>query len=1230
MTTDLPVLGDGTRFTLRRCIGAGANGIVYDGYDRKRHAAVAIKMLRQATPQSLVHFKREFRSLANLEHHPNLVQLYELLYLEGQWLITMELVVGVHVLDWVRPPVGPSAAVDLAVVANEATRAHDEPWPDEARVHAGLLPALDPARLRSVLHQLCAGVATLHRAGKVHRDIKPANVLVTAEGRVVILDFGLVLEVMDDGQREGGGTPLYMAPEQMTGHAVPASDWYAVGVLLCQALTGRLPFHGSVFEMMAQKNSADAGDSVGLADAEPGDLALLSRNLMSPRPGLRPAFAEVLAAAGVAPDAWGDDPPTTPKLVGRERELHRLRDCLDLVRIGKAVIVRVRGESGFGKTALTGAFVESTKRFRDALVMQGRCFERESVPFKALDSVVDDLARFLRRLPDADVEALLPRDPRATSRLFPVLDLVAPIRRALSREPEDSDVIQRQRAGLASLRELFGRIANRRTLVVHIDDAHWGDADSANALIEVLRRPDSPPMMVLLSGRIDGDHERFLEALAPENPALAGIHVEDLLLTALDEAAAADLAGQLLPAQGQARVDRIAREGAGNPFLIGELAREAQSGGDADVSLEALVTRRLARLSAEARKVLEVSALAGQPLPLETIKQAADISVLDTSVLDELQHLHLVRTTDLEGAPAIDCYHDRIRQAVIGNLTAEGVVAKHRELARALEATGGPAEALAAHFHEAGDMERATRYALKAADQASRLLAFERAVRLYKMVLASLPTHDARGRREVLVKLGEALANAGLGYESAKTYLEADALSAGQDQLEVRRLAVHHLLATGHFDEAIPVASTLLRAIGLRMPVSRLGTLLALARCRIQLRLRGLELRRGSPSTTSAASLVRADTCYSLALGLGIVDTLRGAVFQTRHTLMALRAGEPFRAARALASEAGFRSIRGPKTQPDVSRLLDRARKLAAESAQPYAAAMCLMVEGIAASEWGEWARSLERSDEAIRAYRVCAGSRWERVTANLFALFALYNLGEWLDHRQRSVRLVDEARQRGDLYAETSLSLFAHARLLADDDPEGAEAEVRQAISRWNNRTWDVQQFWLAYGYCEIDLYRGRVSEASHRVERMWPTLRGSLLLRVQPVHVFAHYLRGRCAVAAAVGGDSRALAAADRYARAMERHHVTWATAFADIIRAGIAGVTGNANEVTARLEAARVGFVVSAMRPWVAAVTRCQPAPQSSAEESTRPNWFVTQAVRDPQSLTRLLVPGIQKGS
>ncbi len=203
-------------------------GIVYEAFDRDRDARVALKFLPNVNPTALYRFKQEFRTLADVSH-PHLVALYELFSDHEQWFFTMELVDGVDLLTYVRGP--PSTGRSAQTTGPTLS------MPTEERAGGGMFGA-DPGqtkffqaetvspenvglterqvdRLRLALRQLVAGVERLHRSGILHRDIKPSNVLVTREGRLVLLDFGLAAELRSthdalSGGSEGAGTAAYM------------------------------------------------------------------------------------------------------------------------------------------------------------------------------------------------------------------------------------------------------------------------------------------------------------------------------------------------------------------------------------------------------------------------------------------------------------------------------------------------------------------------------------------------------------------------------------------------------------------------------------------------------------------------------------------------------------------------------------------------------------------------------------------------------------------------------------------------------------------------------------------------------------------------------------------------------------------------------------------------------------------------------------------------------------
>ena len=267
------------RFRVMRRLGAGGMGVVYEVHDRLRDEVVALKTFLRTSARNLYRLKREFRSLADVAH-VNLVCLYELFVEDDRCFFTMELVQGLSFLDYARGP----------------DRAHRS---DDRTVHA--------------LRQLIDGVSALHRSGKLHRDIKPSNVLVTAEGRVVILDFGLITELLPQNAGDGGyviaGTPGYMSPEEGSG-ATPseASDWYAVGVTLYQALTGTIPFAGSGVDVLDRQRTSDPPTPMEVVPDVPADLSAICMGLLCRSPEQRLTGPEALRQLA------GDTVPRAPDI----------------------------------------------------------------------------------------------------------------------------------------------------------------------------------------------------------------------------------------------------------------------------------------------------------------------------------------------------------------------------------------------------------------------------------------------------------------------------------------------------------------------------------------------------------------------------------------------------------------------------------------------------------------------------------------------------------------------------------------------------------------------------------------------------------------------------------------------------------------------------------------------------------------------------------------------------
>ena len=1209
-------------------------GVVYEAEDRERGTRVALKTLRRVDAETLYRMKTEFRALADLAH-PNLISLHDL-FIEGQsCYFTMELIDGPELLPFLRAPLQ-QALVGSAEACADTVRVAKRDLTE-----AGL--ACDEARLRLALPQITRGLMALHEAGKIHRDVKPSNLVVEREERVVLLDFGLVMvrdDSLDDSTPDGiTGTVAYMAPEQgFAGTRLgPAADFYALGVVLHEALTGRLPFQGSTMRVLLDKQRADAPSPRALVPACPPDLDALCTALLSRDAERRPGGAEILQRLGEkGPPAR---PPTTGRfsvsgaagLCGRDAELERLEQLAGSGRGARVALVT--GASGIGKTALVQSFL-GRARLRDStlLTLEGRCYERETVAYQAMDSLVDQLTRVWRRLPPELASAILPREPALLARLFPVLGRVPVLGAALPTHVLSADAQEQRTRAFGAFRELLQRLADRRPLWLFLDDLQWVDANTLSLLAEILRPPDAPALLLVLGSRDVG--VATLEGVIRQ----AGLASERIDLEPLPDHAASELCGRLLGRPVPALSASIVREAQGNPFFIGELVRHVQTLEDKNlrgIDLERVVSTRLLGLSEEGRWLLAVVALAQEPISRRAAATASGLSpAAFPRELATLRTLRFLRASGPLDDERFEPSHNRIRDAALATLPPEDRRRAHRALAEALEQWNeGTPDRLARHFYGAGEATRAARHARKAAEAALEALDFDRAADLFLLAL-DLGATEADDQRALLLQLGDALVLAGRPREGAQTLMLVAEGADTDTALDLRRRSSEALLRGGHFEEGVALIEKVLARLGETLVRSPRRALWSLLWRRAWLRLRGPGFRERAPAEIPRRALQAVQAYHSAATGLALNDAVGGAAYQVRWLLAALRVGEPTQVGLALAGDACVLATTGALQPAErrtdlVAGLAHRRKDAHLQAWADFGRAFCAF---FARNAWHETRRCLR--DAAGHLAASPAPTSWETALISVYGSLAGLYLGELAELQRTTPAAVREAERRGDRYVAVTLRCRLGIVWLARDDPDGGLVDLEYGLGSWasDRQRFDVTHFYAMFGRCENALYRGDARAAAAALARDLPLLERSRLERVLIVRAEVLHLRGRIALAlgAAVTGPERRRHAAQArgFARALRRLRLPLSRALAPLLEAGAETLDGRSANARAALRGAIEGLEALDTRLYAAAAAfqlgrlADGRAPALGREQAAA--FMHQQGIQHPERMAAMLVP------
>jgi serine/threonine-protein kinase len=725
--TDI-VLGEvlDEKYQVLRLLGSGGMGAVYAARRVKLGDVVAIKCILPAQNNEVnrTRFLREAQAAARIRH-PNVVQVFDFGAPYGR--------TPYMVMEYLE---GPTLA------------------------ELGSRPSLE--RALAIFGRICAAVEAGHRRGVVHRDLKPGNVMLARsdDGREVVkvLDFGLArfADAPDDVRvtTPGAmlGTVAYMAPEQVArGAATPASDVFALAVMLYELVTGELPFAGDnhIATLLKITSGEYAAPTVHVAELPSAVVAAIEAGL-AVDPTRRPHSPEALAAlagaaigdpmaiapgepSGVTPILASDSARTDPALVeanrhltaaarppsrppggpneaafvGRAEELAAIEREIEAAFAGASRIVVVLGEAGLGKSRVLD---ELGARFREraAVVLRGQCFAYEGDQPPPLETFEWMLAK-------SDVaEPTVGMQPGA-------------------RGIEGGEKWQR----FAALGRALSARADGHPLVVRVDDLQWASSLDLEFLAYLSHATQSEPVVILATARPGAaELERWIAGLVAQRAVVT----VPLAAWRTDE-----LRAWLQAAFGGLRIRpqdlrRLQHATAGNPFAVVELVRRLLAEGTirwtdggwacADLyavalpdSVHTLLRARFDNLPAAVREALEVACVVGEQFRFETVLAAGE---LDERALEDALDDAVARKllSDRELAPGSDYRFasTNLRTVLYESLGGRRRRRLHMRVVEALRKLyAGDEDRMAGivahHLHAIGDWAQALPFALRACEE---------------------------------------------------------------------------------------------------------------------------------------------------------------------------------------------------------------------------------------------------------------------------------------------------------------------------------------------------------------------------------------------------------------------------------------------------------------------------------------------------------------------------------
>jgi len=658
---------------------------------------VRISTMTTGTTEEDLHFKQEFRTMVKLKH-PNIVNVFDYGVLEnGDDYITMEIVPGQELRDILKER------------------------------------QLDFEEIYRILIQTCQVLNFIHSRLMVHRDIKPANIRITPEGNVKLMDFGLMEQMGLPSNGEITGTVIYLPPEVAKGGIIDArSDLYSLGVMVYELVTGQLPFTSKKpLDIIRQHIETPPIPPCQIREDTPEELEEIILKLLAKDQNERyQTTAELIndlvqfTDEKIAIETFEQRKSylNCSELIGREKELQRLRDAFSLTRQGKGQSIFIAAPAGVGKTRLIQEF-KLKVQLAEVPFMQGECFEQGMATYQPLADAFKSLLPLTKK-------DILDKYGSVLVKVIPELS-----KEGYEPAPKLDEVGERVRL-FEQVTGWLKEVSRVSPIVICIEDLHWSDFATLELLNACIRGLQDYRIMIVGTFRDD--------EVEPTSIIFQTVEEEITQLLKLSTLNQDNVQSLIKGMLGRIELtedftDHIYTATGGNAFFISEVMRvlieEEQlqlergrwilpvniSTLELPTSVESTILRRLKLFSLETLNLARIAAIAGRSLDLSLLKALSGLEDEKLfEALDELIERQFIKTEEKQYIFT----HDRVQETLYNQLQEDKIKELHEKAGTILEeqyylGKGNVAVGqLGYHFSRGLNQQKAAKYLLMAGYQA--------------------------------------------------------------------------------------------------------------------------------------------------------------------------------------------------------------------------------------------------------------------------------------------------------------------------------------------------------------------------------------------------------------------------------------------------------------------------------------------------------------------------------